>query len=100
MLPRADNRRLYALLGVLFVLALACQVCVSAGVVALKAAGPGQLLVVNWIFVVSTSILTPAFCLLGSEQEFDRRSILGGFPENNKFGFGDGHTLSLEEQVV
>ena len=64
MLPRADNRRLYALLGVLFVLALACQVCVSAGVVALKAAGPGQLLVVNWIFVVSTSILTPAFCLL------------------------------------
>jgi len=36
----------------------------------------------------------------GSEQEFDRRSILGGFPENNKFGFGDGHTLSLEEQVV
>ncbi|HEV8039137.1 MAG TPA: GAF domain-containing SpoIIE family protein phosphatase [Bryobacteraceae bacterium] len=64
MLPRSDNRRLYALLGVLFVLALAYQVGVSAGMVALKAAGPGQLPVVNWIFTVSTTILTPAFCLL------------------------------------
>jgi sigma-B regulation protein RsbU (phosphoserine phosphatase) len=64
MLPRSDNRRLYALLGILFLLALVYQVGVSAGMVALKAAGPGQLPVVNWIFVVSTTILTPAFCLL------------------------------------
>jgi hypothetical protein len=37
--------------------------------------------------------------IIGSEQESDERSILGSFPENDKFGLGDGHTLGLEEQI-
>ena len=36
----------------------------------------------------------------GSEQEFDKRPISRGFPENHEFGFGDSHTLSLEEQIT
>jgi hypothetical protein len=36
----------------------------------------------------------------GSEQEFDKRSKSRGSPEHDEFGFGDGHTLSLEEQVA
>jgi hypothetical protein len=38
--------------------------------------------------------------LVGSEQEFDERPILGGFPENHEFGLGDGHALGLEEQIA
>ena len=36
----------------------------------------------------------------GSEQEFDKKPILCGFPEKHEFGLGDSHTLSLEEQIV
>ena len=36
----------------------------------------------------------------GSEQEFDKRPISRSFPEKHEFGLGDGHTLSLEEQIV
>jgi hypothetical protein len=36
----------------------------------------------------------------GSEQEFDKRPISRGFPENREFGFGDGHALRLEQKVV
>jgi hypothetical protein len=38
--------------------------------------------------------------LFGSEQEFDKKPILCGFPEKHEFGLGDSHTLSLEEQVA
>jgi hypothetical protein len=38
--------------------------------------------------------------IMGSEQEFDKGSILRGLPEHDEFGFGDGHALSLEEQVA
>jgi hypothetical protein len=37
---------------------------------------------------------------VGSEQEFDKKPILCGFPEKHEFGLGDSHTLSLEEQVA
>ena len=36
----------------------------------------------------------------GSEQEFDRRPISCGFSKHDEFGFGDRHSLSLEEQVA
>src|ERR1019366_4149560 len=36
----------------------------------------------------------------GSEQEFDGSPISRGFPESDEFGLGDGHTLSLEEEVA
>jgi hypothetical protein len=36
----------------------------------------------------------------GSEQEFDKRPISCGFGESDEFGFGDRHTLSLEEPVA
>jgi asparagine synthase (glutamine-hydrolysing) len=36
----------------------------------------------------------------GSEQEFGKRAISRGFPENREFGLGDGHALSFEEQVA
>ncbi len=36
----------------------------------------------------------------GSEQELGERPILSGFPENHEFGLGNGHALSLEEQVT
>jgi hypothetical protein len=36
----------------------------------------------------------------GSEQEFDKRPISRGFPENHEFGFGDGHALRLEQKVA
>jgi hypothetical protein len=38
--------------------------------------------------------------LLGSEQEFDKRPILCGFPKKHEFGLGDSHALSLEQQVA
>ena len=38
--------------------------------------------------------------IVGSEQEFDKKPILCGFPEKHEFGLGDSHTLSLEEQVA
>jgi hypothetical protein len=38
--------------------------------------------------------------LSGSEQEFEGKPISSGFPENDEIGFGDGHALSLEEQVA
>jgi len=38
--------------------------------------------------------------IIGSEQEFDKKAISRGFPEHDEFGFGDGQTLSLEEQVA
>ena len=37
---------------------------------------------------------------VGSEQEFDKRAISRGLSENHEFGLGDGHALSLEEQVA
>ncbi len=40
------------------------------------------------------------FWFIGSEQEFDGRPISRGFPESDEFGLGDGHTLSLEEQIA
>ena len=36
----------------------------------------------------------------GSEREFDERPISRGFSKHDEFGFGNRHTLSLEEQVV
>jgi hypothetical protein len=36
----------------------------------------------------------------GSEQEFDKKPISRGFPENHEFGLGDSHTLSFEEQIT
>jgi hypothetical protein len=36
----------------------------------------------------------------GSPQEFDGTRILGGFPENHKFGPGRSHALSLQQQVA
>jgi hypothetical protein len=36
----------------------------------------------------------------GSEQEFDKRAISYGSPENQEFGIDDGHALSLEAQVA
>jgi hypothetical protein len=36
----------------------------------------------------------------GSEQEFDKRPILCGFPKKHEFGLGDSHALSLEQQVA
>ena len=41
---------------------------------------------------------TPPF--YGSEQEFDGKPILRGFPEGDEFGLGDGHAVSLEKQVA
>src|SRR5437762_5952856 len=35
--------------------------------------------------------------IFGSEQESGGRPISCGFPENDEFGFGNRHTLSLEE---
>jgi hypothetical protein len=46
--------------------------------------------------LAETSKLTLRPRINGSEQEFDKRPILGRFPENDKFGLGDGHALSLE----
>src|SRR5579864_3049773 len=37
--------------------------------------------------------------IYGSEQEFDKRPISRGVPENHEFGFGDGHALRLEQEV-
>jgi hypothetical protein len=34
---------------------------------------------------------------LGSEQESDQVAILSGFPENDEFGLGGGHTLRFEQ---
>ena len=41
-----------------------------------------------------------AVSFFGSEQEFDKKPISRGFPENDKFSLGGGHTLSLEEQIA
>jgi hypothetical protein len=38
--------------------------------------------------------------IFGSEQEFDKRPILCGFPKKHEFGLGDSHALSLEQQVA
>jgi hypothetical protein len=38
--------------------------------------------------------------IFGSEQEFDKKPISRGFSENHEFGLGDGHALSLEQQVA
>ncbi len=35
--------------------------------------------------------------IFGSPQEFGWPRILGGFPENHKFGPGRGHSLSLQQ---
>jgi hypothetical protein len=40
------------------------------------------------------------FQKFGSEREFDKSSISCGFGESDEFGFGDRHTLSLEEQAA
>jgi hypothetical protein len=46
------------------------------------------------------SILGRGPTLTGSEQEFDKRPILCGFPKKHEFGLGDSHALSLEQQVA
>src|SRR6266853_1576431 len=38
--------------------------------------------------------------LLGSAREFVETRILGGFLQNDEFGLGDRHALSLEQQVA
>ena len=39
-------------------------------------------------------------CFSGSAQEFVETRILGCFLENDEFGLGDRHALSLERQIA